>query len=401
MTCTLHVAWDERLAGYDFGPGHPMAPVRLELTMELARAFGLFHQDGVAVEVPAAATRAELERYHSPVYIDMVRLAGNGMLLGPGKQDMTERVLLMHGLGTEDDPVFPGMHEAAAMVTGATLAAARAVWTSAAQHGASIAGGLHHAMAGNASGFCVYNDLVIAISWLLGHGAERIAYVDVDAHHGDGVERAFWDDPRVMTIGLHEHPESLFPGTGWPGDIGGRHAEGSAVNVALPALTGDAGWLRAFHAVVPPLLRRFRPQILVSQHGCDSHRNDPLTNLELSIDAQRAAHAAIHRLAHEYAGGRWLLTGGGGYEHVHVVPRSWTHLLFEAAGRPLDPSVATPGPWREHASLVTGQAAPETMTEVATGEFASFDDGYNPADPVDQAILATRKAVFPRHGLMP
>jgi acetoin utilization protein AcuC len=171
--------------------------------------------------------------------------------------------------------------------------------------------------------------------------------------------------------------------------------------VALPALTGDAGWLRAFHAVVPPLLREFRPQILVSQHGCDSHRDDPLTNLELTIDAQRAAHAAIHALAHEYAGGRWLLTGGGGYEHVHVVPRSWTHLLFEAAGQPLDPGTATPRLWREYVSLVTSQAAPETMTEGAPGKFASFDDGYNPGDPVDQAIMATRKAVFPLHGLMP
>src|SRR5439155_1349359 len=237
------------------------------LTMELARAFGLFHLDRVSVEVPAAATRAELELYHSPGYIDVVRLADSGRLLGPGQQDMTERVLLMHGLGTEDDPVFPGMHEAAAMVTGATLAAARAVWTSAAQHGASIAGGLHHAMTGNASGFCVYNDSAIAIAWLLGQGAERIAYVDVDAHHGDG--------------------------------------------------------------------------------------------------AERAAHAAIHRLAHEYAGGRWLLTGGGGYEHVHVVPRSWTHLLFEATGRPLDPGAATPGLWREYVSEVTSQTAPETMTEGA------------------------------------
>ena len=400
MTCTLHVAWDDRLAGYDFGPGHPMAPVRLKLTIELARAFGLFHLDGVSVEVPAAATRAELELYHAPAYIDVVRLAGSGRLLGPGQQDMTERVLLMHGLGTDDDPVFPGMHEAAAMVTGATLAAARAVWTSAAQHGASIAGGLHHAMAGNASGFCVYNDPAIAIAWLLGQGAERIAYVDVDAHHGDGVERAFWNDPRVLTIGLHEHPDSLFPGTGYATDTGGPHAEGSAVNVALPALTGDAGWLRAFHAVVPPLLRQFRPQILVSQHGCDSHRDDPLTNLELTIDAQRAAHAAIHRLAHEHAGGRWLLTGGGGYEHVHVVPRSWTHLLFEAAGRPLDPASATPGLWREYVSAVTSQAAPETMTEGAPATFADYDTGgHDPADPIDQAIMATRKAVFPLHGL--
>jgi acetoin utilization protein AcuC len=401
MACTLHVAWDDRLADYDFGPSHPMAPIRLQLTMELARAFGLFNLDGVSVEVPAAATRAELQLYHDRAYIDLVRLAGSNRLVAPGQQDLTERVLLMYGLGTEDDPVFPGMHEAAAMVTGATLAAARAVWTSAAQHGASIAGGLHHAMARNASGFCVYNDPAIAIAWLLGQGAERIAYVDVDAHHGDGVEAAFWDDPRVLTIGLHEHPDTLFPGTGRPGDIGGPHAEGSAVNVALPALTRDAGWLRAFHAVVPPLLREFRPQILVSQHGCDSHRDDPLTNLELSIDAQRTAHAAIHALAHEVAGGRWLLTGGGGYEHVHVVPRSWAHLLFEAAGRPLNPASATPERWREYVLLATSRAAPETMTEGAPGTFTDYETGYDPADPVDQAIMATRKAVFPWHGLMP
>ena len=163
----------------------------------------------------------------------------------------------MHGLGTDDDPVFPGMHEAAAMVTGATLAAARAVWTSAAQHGASIGGGLHHAMAGNASGFCVYNDQAIAIAWLLGQGAERIAYVDVDAHHGDGVERAFWNDPRVLTIGLHEHPDSLFPGTGYATDTGGPLAEGSAVNVrAARSRRGRrmaAGLPRRGAAAAPPV----------------------------------------------------------------------------------------------------------------------------------------------------
>ena len=284
---------------------------------------------------------------------------------------MTERVLLMHGLGTEDVPVFPGMHEAAAMVTGATLAAARAVWRSAAEHGVSIAGGLHHAMAANASGFCVYNDPAVAIAWLLGQGAERIAYVDVDAHHGDGVERAFWNDPRVLTIGLHEHPDTLFPGTGYPSDTGGPGAEGSAVNVALPALTGDAGWLRAFHAVVPPLLRQFRPQLLVSQHGCDSHRDDPLTNLELSIDAQRDAHAAIHRLAHEYAGGRWLLDRGRWRRSTctwcrEAGPTCCSRRRAVRSTRPRRPRDS----WREYVSLVTSQAAPETMTEGGRVTFA-------------------------------
>jgi acetoin utilization protein AcuC len=156
-------------------------------------------------------------------------------------------------------------------------------------------------MHGSASGFCVYNDPAIAISWLLGQGAERVAYVDVDVHHGDGVLAAFYGDPRVLTISLHEHPAALWPGTGLPSETGGPGAKGSAVNVALPAGTRDAGWLRAFHAVVPPLLREFRPAILVSQHGCDTHRLDPLADLQLSIDAQRAAHAAIHDLAHQAA----------------------------------------------------------------------------------------------------
>jgi acetoin utilization protein AcuC len=407
MTCTLHVAWDDRLAGYDFGPGHPMAPLRLKLTMELAQAFGLDRLEGVTVEVPAAATGAELELVHDPDYIGMVQLAGHQAVeKGGGEVDglsggLTTRALLMHGLGTEDDPLFPGMHEAAAMVTGATLAAARAVWTSAAQHGASLAGGLHHAMAGHASGFCVYNDPAVAIAWLLSQGAERIAYVDVDAHHGDGVQVAFWDDPRVLTISVHEHPDTLFPGTGRPGETGGAHADGTAVNVALPAGTGDAGWLRAFHAVVPPIVRSFGPQLLVSQHGCDSHRDDPLANLELSIDGQRTAHAAIHALAHEASGGRWLLLGGGGYDHVHVVPRTWTHLLFEAAGAPLDPAVPTPQTWREYVSWTTSQTAPKRMTEGAPGTFTDYESGHNPADPVDRAIMATRKAVFPHHGLMP
>ena len=386
MACTLHVAWDERLTGYDFGPGHPLAPVRVELTIALAEEFGVLAEHGVTVAAPAAASTDELELVHDPRYITAVRT---------GIADAA------FGLGTPDDPVFTGMHEASALVAGATLAAAAAVWESRAQHGVNVAGGLHHAMRGMASGFCVYNDPAIAIRWLLGQGAERIAYVDVDVHHGDGVEAAFWDDPRVLTISLHEHPMTLFPGTGVPEDNGGPAAEGMAVNVALPAGTGDAGWLRAFDAVVPPLLRAFRPQVLVTQHGCDSHRLDPLAHLELSIDAQRTAQARLHHLAHETAGGHWVLTGGGGYELVHVVPRTWTHLLAEAAGRPLEPEAATPGAWRDFVRARTGARPPEIMTEGAAASFSPFSSGYNPGDRVDRAIMATRKAVFPLHGLLP
>jgi acetoin utilization protein AcuC len=392
MACTLHVAWDDRLTGYDFGTGHPMAPVRVELTIELARAFGLFSLAGVSVERPAPATDAQLGMVHIQRYVAAVRQAS-----GPDPNAS----VLEFGLGTEDDPVFSGMHDASALVAGATLAAARAVWTGTAQHGASIAGGLHHAMRASASGFCVYNDPAIAITWLLAAGAERVAYVDIDVHHADGVQAAFYDDPRVLTVSLHEHPATLFPGTGLPSETGGPGARGSAVNVALPAGTADAGWLRAFDAVVPPLLRAFRPQILVSQHGCDTHWLDPLANLRLSIDAQRVAHATIHKLAHEVADGRWLLTGGGGYELLQVVPRTWTHLLAEAAGCPIDPHARIPAPWREYAFRRTGREAPEVMTEGSEPKFARYESGYDPADPVDQAITATRSAVFPEHGLMP
>ncbi|MDR0345955.1 MAG: acetoin utilization protein AcuC, partial [Nocardiopsaceae bacterium] len=211
----------------------------------------------------------------------------------------------------------------------------------------------------------------------------------------------FYNDPRVLTISIHEHPMTLFPGTGLPGENGGPDAEGYAVNVALPAGTGDAGWLRAFDAVVPQLVRGFRPQILVSQHGCDSHRLDPLAHLELSVDGQRTAHAALHRLAHETAGGRWLLTGGGGYELVQVVPRTWTHLLAEAAGRPIDPAAQTPAGWQEFARTRAGEPPPQRMTDGEPATFRSFGSGFDPADGIDRAIMATRNAVFPLHGLFP
>jgi len=385
MSRSVRVVWDDALTSYDFGPGHPLAPIRVELTVALARQFGVL--DTVEVIGCAPADEDELALVHGRDYIDAVRrVSATG---GPD---------LRVGLGTPDNPAFVGVHEASALVAGATLAAAQAVWTGEAEHAANVAGGLHHAMPRQASGFCVYNDPAIAIAWLLEQGAQRIAYVDVDVHHGDGVQTAFFDDPRVLTISLHESPHTLFPGTGFPSETG---AEGTAVNVALPAGCGDSEWLRAFHAVVPPLLREFAPEVLVTQHGCDSHALDPLAHLMLSVDGQRMAYEALHRLAHETAGGRWVVVGGGGYELVRVVPRAWTHLLAEVAGKPIEPSTPTPRAWRELVTRRTGEVPPLNMTDGRRPEFRDFADGYDPADPVDRAIVATRKAVFPSHGLDP
>jgi len=389
MSGQATVAWDEALTQYDFGPGHPLAPVRVALTIELARQLGVLSAPSVTMVSPPPATDAELATVHDDDYIAAVRQAGRSLVPD-----------FRFGLGTEDDPVFEGMHEASALVAGATLAAAQAVWSGSALHGASVAGGLHHAMRRAASGFCVYNDLAVAIKWLLAAGAERVAYVDTDVHHGDGVQAAFYDDPRVLTISLHEHPATLFPGTGLPGETGVGAGTGYAVNVALPAGTGDAGWLRAFDAVVPPLLRAFKPTVLVSQHGCDSHRLDPLAHLELTVDAQRLAQVMLHDLAHELCDGRWLATGGGGYALVQVVPRTWTHLLAIAAGAPVDPVMETPVKWRELARSLTGETAPVTMTDGASARYVPFSSGIDPGDPVDRAIMRTRTAVFAGHGLL-
>lgn len=382
--------WDEAVTGYDFGAGHPMDPVRLSLTMRLVEAFGLDRK--VTVGAAAAAGDSTLGLVHQADYIAAVRAAS----VDPKAADLS------YGIGTEDNPAFAGMHEAAALIAGQSVGAAEAVWRGETDHAVNFAGGLHHAMPGSAAGFCVYNDAALAVARLLELGAERVVYVDVDVHHGDGVQAVFWDDPRVLTISLHEHPRTLFPQTGWPEETGGSGAEGGAVNVALPAGTGDAGWLRAFHGVVPELVAAFRPQALVTQHGADTHFDDPLAHLTVSLDAQRAVAEACHVLAHEHAAGRWVALGGGGYEVVDVVPRTWTHLVGIAAGAPVPPAAETPAEWRAEVFRRTRRVAPFRMTDGRDVRWRSFDDGgYDPADRLDQTVLATRRAVFPLHGLLP
>ena len=392
MKALLTVPWDDRLLDYDFGHDHPLAPVRVDLAMRLARRFGVLDAEGVEVVPVPSADEALLRLVHDAAYIDAVRRSTH----------IAHAERVRYGFGTEDNPYFPGIHEASALIVGASVEAARRVWTEQAAHAANLAGGLHHAMRSHASGFCVYNDPAIAIAWLLAEGAERVAYVDVDVHHGDGVQAAFWDDPRVLTVSLHEHPRTLFPGTGLPEDVGGPGAEGGAVNVALPIGTRDEAWLRAFDAVVPPLLRGFHPDVLVTQHGCDTHMLDPLAHLLLTVDGQRAAAERLHALAHEVASGRWVAFGGGGYETLNVVPRVWTHLLAEASGQPIAPATPIPKQWLDFAGQTTGRDdAIGVMTDGHDPAPRSWTAGYDPADPVDRAIMVTRRAAFPWHGLFP
>ncbi len=387
----LRLVWDESFLNYDFGPSHPMSPVRLDLAWRLCRDLGLLAVPGVRVVSAEPAEPQVLAQVHTPAYIEAVQRAS----ADPASAETSM------GLNTDDVPAFAGMHEAGARIVAASRDVALAVWQGQARHGVNFTGGMHHAMPDRASGFCVYNDVAAAIRAVLEAGAERVAYVDVDVHHGDGVERAFWDDPRVLTISLHETGRVLFPGTGFASDLGGARAQGDAVNVALPAGTSDATWLRAFHAVVPALLRAFRPQMLISQHGCDSHASDPLAYMALSLDAQRASYQALHELAHEVCEGRWAALGGGGYEVVDVVPRAWAHLVGIAAHHPVDPGTAVPADWLAYVKSRYARVGPARMTDGAHPQYRDWATGHDPDDPGDRAVMATRRAVFPLHGLDP
>jgi len=386
----LRVVWFTELLGYDFGIGHPMTSDRIDLTIALAAQLGLLDVAGVEVVGADPVSDSCLATVHDTDYVAAVHAAAERGVVD-----------LVRGLGTRDDPLFPQMHEAAARIVAGTLDAARTVWRGEAEHAVNVGGGMHHARPGAASGFCVYNDAAVAIRALLDEGAQRVAYVDVDAHHGDGVQAVFWDDPRVLTVSVHETGHALFPGTGYPTETGGPGAEGTAVNVALPSRTGDAGWLRAIDAVVPAVVREFAPDVLITQHGCDTHRMDPLATLRVSVDAQRVAAMLLHDLAHEVCQGRWVALGGGGYAVLDVVPRAWSHLIGVASHRPVDPQTPVPQLWLDVVRQRYNRDAVAEMTDHAPATFRPWSAGYDPADDVDRAIRATRAAVFPALGLDP
>ena len=367
---------------------HPLAPVRVALAVALSRELGILDRFDIVEPQPLSAD--ELASVHERHYISAVEELSEI----PYESD------LALGLGTGDNPVFFGMHDSSALIAGATVEAARRVWTGATRRAANIAGGLHHAMPGRASGFCVYNDPALAIQWMLDQGAERIAYVDVDAHHGDGVQTIFYDDPRVLTVSIHEGPRTLFPGTGFADEVGGPNAQGSAVNIALPPGTTDAGWLRAFHAVVPDVVRAFSPQVVVSQHGCDSHADDPLTNLACrSTDSGRPTWPSNRWRRNTVAAG-WSPAGAGTRSTASC--RGCGRICSPSSrGSRSIPLTATPPGWREDVRRLSGLPAELSMSDGGTADFPAWEPGQVADNPVDRAIQATRDAVFPLLGLDP
>jgi acetoin utilization protein AcuC len=365
---------------YDHGPQHPLRPARVILTRELIRAYGLIDGKRVAETVARSATDEELLAVHTEDYLDAVKRAGHG------ERGDWHRF----GFGPGDNPIFPDMHEASARVAGASLVAAEAVLAGRVQHAFNPAGGLHHAMPAYASGFCVYDDPALAIEWLLRNGASRIAYVDVDVHHGDGPQAIFYRDPRVLTISLHQSGRTLFPGTGFVDEMGGGEAKGTKVNVPLSPYTGDEEWLWAFQQVVPPLVEAWKPDVLVTQLGCDTHYSDPLAQLGLTTRAYREAATTLHRLAHHAAGGRWVATGGGGYQWARVVPRAWTIYFAEMAEASIPDHL--PEAWIERAEHEAGFEVPATLSEPAP-------PGRSNPGAVASVVADVKRSIFPFHAL--
>ena len=244
------------------------------------------------------------------------------------------------------------MHEAAAEICGASITSALAVWNGDVEQVFCPGGGLHHAFANRAAGFCIYNDPAVAIRALLDAGAQRVAYVDVDVHHGDGTQWIFYDDPRVLTCSVHESGKFLFPGTGGLTERGTGDGEGFSINIPLPALAGEAPYLRAVDEVIAPAVRAFRPDVLVTQNGVDPHHADPLAHLQVTMDAFPRLWRSLHDLAFDAAGGKWVALGGGGY-NVDVLPRAWSMLFAEMVG--VDLANDLPAGWRVRAHTRLGR----------------------------------------------
>lgn len=342
--------YEEASQVYDFGPQHPLRPGRVILAAELAQMSGLFDLPHVDVLAPRMGSRSEIELVHGAAYIDAITRIGAG---GWDPDDASR-----WGVGPGDNPPFTGMHDAGALVAGSAIVAADALWSGGFEHVWYPAGGLHHAMPNRASGFCIYDDPAISIKQLLASGAERVAYLDVDVHHGDGVQQIFYDDPRVLTISIHESGRFLFPGTGSVDELGTGDAVGTSVNVPLPPYTGDDAYLAVFERVVPPIVEAFKPTVLFTQLGCDTHASDPLAHLQLTTHGWRRLATLIHQLAHTAAAGRWIATGGGGYS-VEVVPRGWANYFAEMCGG-INLAPELPEEWRIRARSF-GVDDPPTM----------------------------------------
>lgn len=319
-----HFFYRREMLQYEFGRFHPLRPERLEKTVRLLQAEGVLSE----VIEPAPATEGDLLRVHTEEYIEAVKRAGRG------------EVEWEYGLGFGDNPSFESMHEKSLWYVGGTVSAARTV-AEGAPLAFNMSGGLHHALSDGASGFCIYNDPAIAIS-ILKERFARVAYIDIDVHHGDGVQWIYYHDPSVLTISIHESGETLFPGTGYPSETS---EPPHCLNIPLLAGTTGDVWMWAFQTLVPPAIRMFMPEVIVLQMGADAHYEDPLAHLLVTVQEWLEAVKLVRSF-----GLPVVALGGGGY-NLRTVPRMWACACMTLAG--LEYNDALPAPFADEFGVGT------------------------------------------------
>lgn len=300
--------YSDEFAKFDYGPTHPFKIFRLKLTYDLMKAYGLLSPPYTQYIEAKRAEDEELLQFHDSEYIEVLKAANVGIEI-PGAY--------YYGLGPGDNPVFKGLYDWSKLVTGASLQAASLVENGEVDIAFNISGGLHHAMTSRASGFCYVNDIAIAILSLLKKG-KRVAYIDIDAHHGDGVQEAFYTSDKVLTISIHETGRMLFPGTGFENETGKNEGEGYSVNIPMPPSSDDELLVSVFNEIVPPLIEKFRPDIVVTQLGVDGFSSDPLTHLNYTNNGYCEVVKKIKEISP-----KWVALGGGGYDIANVA-KAWT-----------------------------------------------------------------------------
>ncbi len=349
--CDVHMIWDPRFLDYDFGEGHPFTERSRAAAVELLDATGFFSRHGIRREAKVKLPSEEILRnFHTPRHIARVRRESESP--NPG--------LLDRG----DTPAFPGVWEASTRIVSATVEAVRTVSSGGALHATNLAGGLHHASPGAASGFCVFNDIGVALATGLKEGwFRKVAYIDIDAHHGDGVMYGFYEDARVLDIDFHQDGRTLFPGTGSVGEVGAGEGRGTKANIPLPPGTGDGDFISLFRRIVPPLIENYGPDLILMQCGVDAHSGDPLAHLEYTRVAYEEALATVHRLSHDLCGGKMVLVGGGGYQASNVARILAQDAIVLSGEDVPGADAALPEPWRKEFLSTFGESAPTSWGE--------------------------------------
>ncbi|TFF88717.1 MAG: acetoin utilization protein AcuC [Promethearchaeota archaeon] len=350
--CDVSFIYTDKFTDYDFGQHHPLDPIRLKFTYELMKSYNLFDLENINLIEPVTATKEELELVHERPYINIVKKVSD--------PDANIRSVREVNLGPGDNPIFPRMYDASRLVAGASLTAAKQVLEGNVDHSFNISGGLHHAMPDHASGFCIFNDPAIIIKYIRKKYDYKVAYIDIDAHHGDGVQWIFYDDPNVLTFSSHQYG-FFYPGTGDSNEIGEKEGRGYAIN--LPLMRGSYNeegthtYTWAFKEIIPPILKAFNPDIIVMQCGVDTHYTDPLPSLLFTTNTYAERIKIVHGLVHEFCDGKWIALGGGGYSPF-VVARAWTIFLAEMAGIKLDSEL--PKEWIEKCTkMMTKYGSPK------------------------------------------